>query len=156
MSKTRTERISPQLQGYRASMSREVCRSGGSLDRRGDLRRSAATIEGVLAWSEADLEIFQVNDIMDELDLIRRQQRKANESTRSRLRVKRVMLNRVSQDPPVVAVYPFMLDAAWLARYEVEHPDDELIARDQEVAGFGSAQRVTNEVDEDGAIGSEA
>lgn len=74
---------------------------------------------------------------MDELDAIRRQQRKADGSVRNRVRVKRVTLSRLSQDAPVVAVYSFMMNDSWLSQYKDAHPDEEIAVRDDDIPGFG-------------------
>ncbi|KAI0038537.1 hypothetical protein FA95DRAFT_1613306 [Auriscalpium vulgare] len=74
---------------------------------------------------------FLVNDIIDDLDALRREQRKANGKAR-RIATKRVNLGRLRQEPPAVPVYPFMLDTEWFKSYKAAHPGEEVFAKPED------------------------
>ncbi|KAI1785686.1 hypothetical protein LXA43DRAFT_1099958 [Ganoderma leucocontextum] len=67
----------------------------------------------------------QVNEIFNELDAIRRQQRRADPAN-ARPRFRRVNCGRLCQDPPAVSVYPCLLDANWLKTYREENPYEDV------------------------------
>ncbi|KAI0038185.1 hypothetical protein FA95DRAFT_1613570 [Auriscalpium vulgare] len=95
--------------------------------------------EGVPVWEvrRPAYRTQEVNDIIDELDGLRREQRKANRKAK-RATTKRVNLGRLRQDPPDVPVYPFMLDTEWFKTYKAAHPGDDLFAKPEDPKEFGA------------------
>lgn len=83
--------------------------------------------------------MYQYNRILDELDTIRRQQRKA--ATKKRKHIpslkRRIDLGRYSDAPPCYAVYPFMLDDGWYHMYKAANPEAQLAVFEKDPLGFG-------------------
>ncbi|KAI0045688.1 hypothetical protein FA95DRAFT_1573624 [Auriscalpium vulgare] len=93
--------------------------------------------EGIPVWEvrRPAYRTQEVNDIIDELDRLRREQRKANGKAR-RVTTKRVNLGRLNQEPPAVPVYPFMLDTEWFKMYKASHPGEDIFAKAEDPEAF--------------------